>query len=142
MPAEVVVVVEDEHARRPIRPRPVEIRGRETADAAANDDEVERFLRVDRLAVRRPEFLVAQRVRRVVRSVVAAAHAGQRRRIVAGRILRESGSFDHQLETRNRAQPVGGERSANADGDAIQKVASRDRTMHAEIAIDVRPLIV
>ncbi len=77
VPAEIVVVVEDQDARVLVDARAIEVRGRETADPAADDDEVVGFARLDRLACpersRRagtsPEARIAQRraTRRTIR---------------------------------------------------------------------------
>src|SRR5581483_6920576 len=71
--AEVVVVVEDEDAgARPLHP--VEVRRREAADAAADDDQIEALAGVDRRAGAGPEPAVAKRVRRLERPGMTAAH--------------------------------------------------------------------
>ncbi len=108
MSAEVVVVVENEDLRRRARPRAVEVRRRQSADAAAHHDEIVGFARVLRRAGVAPEITVAQRMRHVERSVVAAAHAGQRRRIVTGRVLRKRRGLRHRTRTgqdQNRPAP-------------------------------------
>src|SRR5262249_6998227 len=66
------------------------------------------------------------------RTVVAAAHAGERRRVVAGRVLGGAGRFEHRLEAGNRRGHLVHHRRPDADGDAIEEVAPRDRAVHAE----------
>ena len=85
--AEVVVVFEDEDARVRAGVLAIEMRGGEAADAAADDDEVVGFAGVLRRAGRFPERAVAQAVRGVERAGMAAAQAGERGRIVVGRLF-------------------------------------------------------
>ena len=132
--AEVVVVVEDQDAGVRIRARPIEVCGRQPADAAADNHEIVRFARIDRAAGPRPERSVAQRVRHVERSVVAAAHAGQRRRVVAGSVLGElSGGL--RIES---AQPRTRHQTSHANRHAVQEVPPRDRAVHAKFAVTDR----
>ena len=85
--AEIVVVVEDEDAGVLVL-RPIKMRRREPADAAAHDDEVVVFICLFEIARLRPEIAVAQAVRGFVGARVTAAQSGQRRRIISGRVLR------------------------------------------------------
>ena len=81
MAAEVVVVVEDEDARRRAGGLAEVVGGGQAADAAAHHDQVVALAGV--AAGRRvvPERPVAQGVRGLERAVVAAAQAGERRRV-------------------------------------------------------------
>ncbi len=84
--AEIVVVVENEDARGLVLGA-VEMRRRQPADAAADDDQIVSLAgRGDRARLR-PEIAVAQRVRRFESPRMAAAQAGERRRIISGRVL-------------------------------------------------------
>src|ERR1700686_3763723 len=74
--AKVVVVVEDEDTSLAAGRLAVKMRGRETADAAADDDQVIDFAGVFRLARGFPEHAVAQAVSRVKRTRMAAPHSG------------------------------------------------------------------
>jgi hypothetical protein len=112
--AEVVVVVEDENPRGTARAGAEELRGGQTADPAANDDEVVALAGVGRLAPFSPERAVPKLMRGRVRRVVAAAEAEERGRVQ--RALRQAAHF---------RQPRGGE-AGRADGGAVQKVAPRD----------------
>src|ERR1700687_1993065 len=69
--AEVVVVVEDEDASLGAGRLAIEMRGRETADAAADNDQVIDFARVFRFARGFPENAVPQAVGRVKRTRMA-----------------------------------------------------------------------
>src|SRR5262249_30723197 len=82
--AEVVVIVENQNARIAAYLLTIKVRGRESADTAANDDEVVRFLGFFRRTERIPMFTVAQLVRKGVGPVVVPTHAGQRGRVIAG----------------------------------------------------------
>ena len=85
--AEIVVVVENEDAG--VRMFcPIEMRCREPADAAAHDDEIVGFIRWLEIVRLRPEIAVAQAVRGFKCAGMTAAQPGQRRRIIAGRVLR------------------------------------------------------
>src|SRR5262249_26874477 len=79
VPAKVVVIVEDENARRGLA-LAIEIGGRETADAAANDHEVVGLGRTRRLE---REITVAELVRQLERPRMAAPEAGQPWRVEA-----------------------------------------------------------
>src|SRR5262249_23687748 len=131
--AEVVVVVEDEDAGAGTGAGTVEVRCGQTADAAADDDEIVRFAGVDRLARRGPEPAVANCGRDMDRSVVAAAQARQRRRVVAGAVLGELGADSVRWD--ETAKPGGPDQPADADGDTVQEIAPGYRPIHAEVAV-------
>src|SRR6185295_540213 len=82
VPAEVVVIVEDQDVRAGADCLPEEIRRGETAHPAADDDEIVALSSV--LGVN-PRLRVSQRVSDLERPRVAAAHPGPRRRVVVGR---------------------------------------------------------
>ena len=77
-------------------------------------------------------------MRDVVRALVTPTHAGQRRRIVAGRVLREAGGVKYRVDARDLTQQVDRDRAASPHRHAVEKIAPRDRTIHAEIAIGGR----
>ena len=133
MAAEVVVVVENQDPGGG-HSRPVKVRRCESADASADNDEIVGLSGVGRRRRAGEEPAVAQRVRHLVGAVVAAAHAGQRRRIVPGIVLRELGGR-LRIEA---GQPRTGDKTAHADREPVQKVASRDRAVHAELAVTDR----
>ncbi len=132
--AEIIVVVEDENAAV-ARVRAVEMRGGETADAPAHDDEIVFFARVRR---RRRGFAVAQCMSGFEGARMTAAHAGEQRGVVAGRVLCGRG------RSRGRGgcgcgcgdERIAGE-SGGADGDAVQEIAASDGAIHAEHAVSV-----
>ena len=86
--AEVIVVLEDEDARRLAGSLMEEARGREAADAAAHHDQVVGFARAFRLPGAVPEGTVAQPMRHFKRTGVAAAQSMRGGRVIAGTILR------------------------------------------------------
>ena len=90
--AEVVVIIENEDARFVAGRLAVEMRGRQSADAAADDDQVVGFAGIFGLARRIPESSIAKAVRGFERSGMAAAHAGQ-----SGWIVVRETSQDRQV---------------------------------------------
>src|SRR5690242_19879070 len=86
---EVVVVVEEQDARRIARLLTEEVRRGKPTDAAAHHDQIVRLTRVGDGTGLLPKCAVAQRVCHLPRAVVAAAHARERWRIVRGAVLRE-----------------------------------------------------
>ena len=131
--AEVVVVVEDEHLRAAADVADEVVRRRQPAQPPADHDEVVRLAGVDR-AGEIPAAAIAQLVRDLERSLVAAAHADARRRIVVGRAL------GREFLLRG-ARELGRERrSDDAQRHAVQEVAARDGAAHAEVAIVVHAI--
>src|SRR5580704_10003188 len=122
--AEIVVVVEDQDAGVLVF-CPIEMRRRQPADAAAHDNEVVGFIGLFEIARSRPEIAVAQAVCGFVGAGMAAAQPGQRRRIIAGRILRRGTVGKGRRDVFWR-QP-GSDSAAHGNRDAIEEVASRDR---------------
>ena len=112
--------------RASLVPGAVEMRRRQPADAAADDDQIVIFAsRGDRASVR-PEIAIAQRVRGLETARMIAAQPGQRRRIIAGGILRGRAlGRGHE-----RRQEPAGDSAAGGDGDAIDKVAPGDGAFH------------
>ena len=123
MAADIVVIVENENAGiRP--PRAVKMRGREPADAAADDDQIIVFAgRGDRARVL-PKIGVAQRVRGFETARIVAAQPGQRWRIIARRILCR-GFFRDRCGDK-AGQKCAGRGTANGDRHAVEKVAPCD----------------
>src|SRR5262249_5850165 len=93
------------------------------------DHEVVGLAGVGRM-IRQLEPPIANEMRDVERSIVAATHAGQCRRIVAWCVLGKLRRRDADM----REQAARGNRPG-ADGDAVQEIASRDRPIHAQRAI-------
>ena len=83
--AEVIVIVENEHATSLRCLGAIKMRRGKPTDAAAHDNEIIFFARV---RARTCALAVTQCVRRLEGSGMAATHAGEQWRIVAGRILR------------------------------------------------------
>ena len=80
MAAEIIVVVQDQHAR--LRPRrAIEMRRRQAADAAADHDQLVARRLVRRLVGGGPERAVPQAVRGFERAGMAAAQAVQKGRV-------------------------------------------------------------
>ena len=111
VPAEVVVIVENENTRSRARAT-IEPRGRQAADAGADHDEVEALL--DRQLIGGEAAARARlRVRGLERAVVLAAQPGERRRI-------GSGGRTQSLHRR-------GEAGSDGQGRSVEEVATRDR---------------
>ena len=87
MAAEVVVVVEDQNPRARSG-LAIEVGGGQAADPGADDNQIISFTGVRRSVPASPEVAVAQLVRILKRTWMTAAHAGQRRRVIACRFLR------------------------------------------------------
>src|ERR1700683_2398799 len=88
MPAKIVVVLQDKHARRLTRGLVKEARGGKTADAATHDDQVVVFARAFRLSGVSPEAAVAQPMGHFKGARVAASQTVGSRWVIAGRVLR------------------------------------------------------
>ncbi len=103
--ADIVVVVEDQNARGLVSGA-VEVRRREPADAAADDDQIVILAgRGDRAGLR-PEVGVAQRVGGLETARMIAAQSGQRRRIISGGILRASSARAAVTKSGNNPPPT------------------------------------
>jgi hypothetical protein len=110
--AEVVVIVEDEDARRRSGGLAEEPRRGEPADARADDDQIVALAAIDDRACAGPERPIAQRVGRLERAVVATAKTGE-----GGRIR---GVVGQEPE-----RPARRERSADGERDAVEEIAPR-----------------
>ncbi len=88
MAAEIVVIIENENARRCVHGA-VEVCSGEPADATANDDEIVDLIRIGDLAALGPEITIAQTVSALEASGMISPQTRQRRRIVSGSILRD-----------------------------------------------------
>ena len=129
MSAKVVVIVEDEDARVRARSLAIEMRGGESADAASHDDEVVCLAGILRRASCVPEGAVAQRVRRIERSGMAAAQSGERGRVVGGRLLGIAVVCGEQMPRHQG--------SAGSHGHAVEEVTARDVAFHSQFAVVV-----
>src|SRR5262245_51744210 len=87
MPAKVVVIFENEHSRVAAGPFAEEVRGGQSTDSSAYDDEVVFFRESPRRAGMIPERSVAQSVRDLKGPGMAAAQPGGSGRIVAAAVL-------------------------------------------------------
>jgi hypothetical protein len=135
--AEVVVVVQDQDFR--VRPDgAIEVRGRKPADPAADHNEVIALAGVPDSRPALPEIAVAQGVGVFERAWMAAAQAGQQRRIVVRLVLRPAvvglcrrgpGTAQACLD-----RPDG-------DGHAVEEIAPMDRAVHAQRLVGPVPLV-
>jgi hypothetical protein len=132
MAAEIVMVVENEDTGV-LAPRAEEIRRREPADAAAHDHQIVAFADIGDLVCLRPEIAVAQAVSGFETADMTPAQPGQCRRIVAGAVLRCR--WGRLGGCGRPGEQAAGDTAANGHGDAIEKIAPRDRGIHAQIAI-------
>src|SRR5580698_2447991 len=129
MTSKVVVIVDDENLRGRIGFRAIEVRSRQTADAPAHHHQIVGLACIDCGSGALPEVAVAQRVRVVIGSVVAAAHSGERWRIVTRTVLRKRGC--------GAGVPGKKTRTAYGHRNSIQKVAARDGSIHPQFSITV-----
>ncbi len=125
--AEVIVIVEDQDFR--VGPGgAIEMRRRETGNAAAHHDQVVNGIDIFGLARGLPEISVTQFMRDFERAGMAAAHAGALGRIVTRLVLR-AGCLCGPGLRRCRCQ------SGRADRHAIEKIAAVDIAIHAQIPV-------
>ena len=115
MAAEVVVIIEDQNARRRSGGLAEEPRRGEPADARADDDQIVALAAIDDRARAGPERPFAQRVGRLERAVVATAKTGE-----GGRIW---GVVGQEPE-----RPARRERSAEGERDTVEEIAPRQAT--------------
>src|SRR5262249_29911196 len=98
------------------------------AQAAADDDEIVRLARVVR-AGQIPLAPIAELMRHLERSGMAAAHADAGRRVIVRRLL------GGELLLRRARELRRPQRTDDAQGRAVQEVAARDCAVHAERAV-------
>src|SRR5450755_2935766 len=115
MPAEIVMVVEDQDARRGAVRFAIEPCSRQPADAAANHDQIEALVDCEARSVERLAF-ATDLMGNLERTGMASSQASQRRRIIAI-------GLSAQLSERTHS---GGDRERRA----VQKVAPGDRAGH------------
>jgi hypothetical protein len=128
MAAEIVVVVENEDAGvRP--PRPVEMPGREPADAAADDHKIVSLAALGDRAGLRPKVAIAQAVRDLERARMTAAQPGEDRRIVARHILRRRAGRKRRRDEIRQHRARNG--AADGERNAVEEVPPRDGSVHA-----------
>jgi hypothetical protein len=125
VPAEIVVIIENEDAAICGRVCAIKVRGGETADAATDDDQIVFLSGIRR---RRPGTAIAQRMSVLEGAGVAAAQAGEQRRVVAECVL---GCLVRWRCREQRCGCGGGD----SHGDAVQKIPPRDGLIHAEEAV-------
>ena len=129
MAAEVIVVFKDKNAGFFAGRLAIEMRSRKATDAASHNDQVVSFAGVFRLAGRIPEGTVTKAVGNIERSGMAAAHACERRGIVAwglrGIIVSETGGD-------NIPRHHG---CACCHRHAVEKVPARDLAIHSQFPV-------
>ena len=130
---DVVVIVENENARlRPLRP--VEMRRRKPADAAADNDQVIVFAGRRHRTGAPPEVAVAQRMRGLETAWMIAPQPGQRRWIIVRRILCGGLCGRRGDEARQRRA---GRSAANGERNAVEKVPSCNRGVHRAVHLAI-----
>ncbi len=128
--AEIIVIVEQKDAAAAAALRAVEMRGGKPADAGADDDEIVALAGV---LERWRRLAVAQRVGSLEGARMTAAHAGEERRVIAGRILsRRRGTRQVGVA---RQQSIGAGQGGGADGDTIQEIASSNGLVEAQSTV-------
>jgi hypothetical protein len=123
---EVVVVVQDQHARAGTR-FAIEIRGGQSADAAADDYEIVDLARLFEAGGRGPEVAVPEMVGCLERPGVAPPHAGEQGWVIAGPVLWP----DQRFARPGSARPSGPDRT-NSNRDPIEEVAPIDGAVQAK----------
>ena len=132
MAAEIVVVVEHQHALLGTERLPPEVRGRQPRDAAADDHQVVSLLSVDvergtvaiRAALYRCEGVDGRRI------VASETGGGWRIERLRARRLR-LGAPSKRVE-RHRSS---GDARANRQSDPIQEIAARNPPSHPQVAV-------
>src|SRR6266852_2408293 len=127
MAAKIIVIVENQNARFVSSLLAIKIRRGKTADTASHDDQIVSFFVFCGVI---PLLPIAQRVPRLPGPVMAAAHAGFRRRVIAGLLLwreRRISRIQHLAENRTGRN----QRGANRNTNSIQKISPRDAAAHS-----------
>ncbi len=127
MSAKIIVILKDENPRTVSHRLAVEMRGREAADAASNDDEVIGLASILGLTSSIPEGAIAKTVSNVERPGMAAAQTSQRGRIVGGGLPRK-----WRAETEQRLRH---HRRAGNNGHAVHEITARDAATHSQFPV-------
>jgi hypothetical protein len=99
---------------------------RQAADAATHDDQVVFFVQVHR--VRKPFAFPRQRVGRLERARVGAAHSGKHRRVIRAGCLQGFRDFIRQYTAaKGKAQ--------RCQGEVVDEITPRNITGHAQLMI-------
>ena len=132
MAAEIIVVFENEHARLFTCGLMEKSRRRKPADTPSNHDQIISFSCVDGLAGVSPEAAVAQAMRNLIRSIVAAAHAMKCGRIIARLVL-----WFGCLSTGALPEEVcpSGNRPTNRHRRAVHEIAARNHSIHTQFFV-------
>ena len=131
--AKIVVIVENQNACVFPRALAEEIGGCQPADASANDDEVVTLIGIYRLSEGVRTFAVPQAMGKSKCSVVIAAHAHARGRVIVRRLFRSKFVEGCRREQRVCSNPPADQGSADTNGHAIQKIPARDFASHPEV---------
>jgi hypothetical protein len=138
VPPEVVAVVQHQDARLGPGYLPKEIRRRQPAEAAAHHDQVVALAGLGFRPHVVPARAVAQRVRHLVGSAVAAPHPRRGRRVVRCLLLDRSCARrgTHFSLGSSRVRPRRGQHRAG-DGytHPVDEIAPRDRAIHPQLRI-------
>src|SRR5690348_3844567 len=128
MPAEVIMILQDQNARPSAGTLTKKVCCRQSADASPHYNQIVGFAGLLWLRRLLPESAVAQAVRSLKRARLAAPHARERGRIVTGPLLR--------LCRLSFAKCVPGKQTrAYRHRHAIEEVAPRDGPVHAQVAV-------
>ncbi len=133
VPAEVIVIVEYQNARRLAGVSPIEVGRRKPAEAAAHYHQVIAFASINGLACLDPKIAVTELVCHVERARVVASHAIASGWVITGRVLRQGCGFGPRESAEKRA----GGNPAQSDGNAVQKIAARDAALHAQLFVAI-----
>jgi hypothetical protein len=130
VPAEVVVIVEDEDPRVLSGLLSVKVCGGQTADAAANNDEIIILPGVNGVSEGTCAFAVAQAMSKGERTVMIPADAHLRRRIVVRGFFRSKFIEGAGGQQSIRCDIAADKRSPDTHGNAVQEIAPGNFPVH------------
>src|SRR5713226_62042 len=129
VPAEVVMIIQNQNARLWTRALAVKVRRRQPADSGSHHHQIVGLTGINGLARLFPKSPVAQSVGRLERTCMTAAQPGQRRRIVIRRLLRIGLHFE------GRKQMGRNDCRAHGERNSIKEITPRDPACHAQLSI-------
>src|SRR4051794_11376796 len=130
MATEIIVIIEDQDACVSSRALAEKMRGSQSADPGADHHQIVGLAGVFRGTGGVPFLPITQTMRGCEAAIMVAAHAGERRWVVARRFFRSV--LACQLGSQQGRADSG---AANRQRSAVQEISPRNRAMHPEFAI-------
>jgi hypothetical protein len=127
--AKIIMVVQQQDARPGRGSRPKKMRGRKTADAGADHDQIVRLAGIDTL---RPSGSISQRMRTLERARMATPHAIQERRVITGQVL--GGNRSSNGIRRMGLEQWAGQCRRTGNQRTLQKIAAWNGALLTELA--------